>query len=780
MDLSKFQNIVRRYLWLFVLAPLVASLTTIFVVSSQPPSYRATTRLLVGPGLESPSPDLNSLRIGGQLTQTYAELADTRAFLESVNNKLDRKTEIESLNKMITTRQNVETRLLTVIVYHPDPNQAVAIAKAAADTFMERSPARDNTTELLRTQMSSEAQQLEQIVTKSEVTIQQLEAELFELKSASVQRASNLERQNLIGRQLAEERAHWSDALRTLTNLYQMLLDTNTNQLEIIEPAGAVTPVNDDVPLKAAASGIAGLILALIIAFAFEYSDDTIRSSEDLSRDTQAPLLSKVEKHDRLSGSGLERAVAFAQPTSRAANSYRTAVSKLLFSIGNLIPHTLFLSSAGSQSDDDTATATVNLAVAFAQAGHRVVVVDAQLHNPVLTRLFNADTEVGLSDLLIANSTELQLKSIEQMSRIQFLPSGLSSEEGSAAALNPAKIVKVLEELQRETDIVLVAGSPISSSAESLTLASQVNGVILVARQGEAHMKTVNEVVESLNAMKIQLTGIIFDENPSPFMSKRNVVSPVAAEAPKRTRSGSLQASRQVDFDMTRPSDLTSASIAAGENLEPTPLDQVDIETVQTPDMENLPAPADEIEVSNFVAVDVNPVSSSNTTDSITSADDLPRLEEVTVDLPQTQDQEAAMFADENAELPEPGQDNVDMTRSEEAVIASAQTEDLEAAMPAEENTELPTLGLVDADTMPSPEFAGAETSSDENLELLRIDRVEADLAESPGRPNSEMHSQENLELALLDPNVKEPEADHSKNPNGSRRANRRRSHRHS
>jgi len=67
MDLSKSLNIVRRYLWLFVLAPLVASLTTLFVVGNQPTSYRAATRLLVGPSLESPSPDINSLRIAGQL-----------------------------------------------------------------------------------------------------------------------------------------------------------------------------------------------------------------------------------------------------------------------------------------------------------------------------------------------------------------------------------------------------------------------------------------------------------------------------------------------------------------------------------------------------------------------------------------------------------------------------------------------------------------------------------------------------------------------------------------
>ena len=762
MDLSKILNIVRRYLWLFVLAPLVASLTTLFVVGNQPTSYRATTRLLVGPSLESPSLDVNSLRIGGQLIQTYAELVQTRSFLESVNNKLEHKSTVEALNTMIATRQNIETRLLTIIVYHPDPNQAVAIAKAAAETYIEMSPSKDNTAARLRAWMSDQSQQLEQIATKSEATIQQLETQLAELKSVRAPGSFNLEQQALITRQLADERAHWADALGSLETVYQMLLDTNTNQIEIIEPAGTAIPVSKDLPLRAAASGVAGLILAVIVAFAFDYFDDTIRTPHDFSRATKVPLLSRIEKHNRLDGSGLERVVAFAQPQSRAANSYRTAVSKLLFSIGESTPYTFLLSSVGSQSGDDTATATVNLAVAFAQAGNRVIVVDAQSHNPILTKLFNAGSTAGLSDLLITNSPEIQLIPVNEVPGFRFLPAGLSSEKGSAAALNPTKIVNLVEELQREADIVLIAGSPISWSAESLTLASQVKGVILVTRQGEARTKIVSEVVESLNLMNVKLSGIIFDDNPSPFISKQNlkIISAVARVASKVAISGNLKTTGQVDVDTTRPPDLEVAALPADENTELTSLDRVGIDTIQPPDMGNLPMPTDEIEVSNLVTVDVDPVPSPNLTDSITSVDDLTSLEEVAADPIQTSDlEDAAMPADEVASL-------------EEVTVDLTQTEDLEpAALPADENTEMSTLDQVNADTMQSPDLAGAATSFDENLELLPLDRVEVDSAHSPDLRDSVFLAQENLELALMEADAEKAKVHHSKNSNGSRMA---------
>src|ERR1041385_9395492 len=157
MDFLKYLNVVWRYLWLLAAAVLVASGATFYVLNQQPAVYEAKTRLLVGPNLDSASPDLNSLKIGGQLIQTYADLLNTRPFLESVDNKLEQKVDLNSLGGMIDTIQNPDTRILTIIVHHPDPKQAVAIANAAAQTLLEMSPTKDNTASLLRTQMSNQS-----------------------------------------------------------------------------------------------------------------------------------------------------------------------------------------------------------------------------------------------------------------------------------------------------------------------------------------------------------------------------------------------------------------------------------------------------------------------------------------------------------------------------------------------------------------------------------------------------------------------------------------------
>jgi capsular polysaccharide biosynthesis protein len=526
MDLSKILNLVYRYLWLLVMAALIASLTTFFQLSNRPVAYRATTDLLVGPSLDSPSPDLNSLRIGGQLGQTYAEVLNTRSFLEAVNSKLDQKKDLNLLKAAISTRQSVETRVLTIIVYYSDPEQASAIANAAAQTLLEMSPSQDNITASLRAQMSDQTKQLERIVSDSQSSIEQLEAELTALKVANTSSPeaanANLEQQNLVIKQLAEERSRLSDALRTLASIYQMLLDTNTNQLEIIQPATTATLVDQQLWLKVISSGVAGLIFAIIIIFVAEYFDDRLRFPGDLSRAAGVPLLSTIDKYTRRNGYGLERLVAFAQPESDAANGYREVVAKLLFSISESIPYTLLLSSVGSKAGTDAAMAAGNLAVAFAQADYKVVLVDAQVDNPILTTIFQAEKKEGLADLIVKKSTEPQLLLVEQVPGIRFLPVGLSSEKSSHTMLNPTNVTTLFEQLQKEADIVLVAGSAISRFAENLTLASQVNVVILVARRAEARSKVVNKVVQSFRLMKINLAGVIFDYNPSPSISKKD------------------------------------------------------------------------------------------------------------------------------------------------------------------------------------------------------------------------------------------------------------------
>lgn len=559
MDQSKIVNVFRRYWWLFLVALIGASLAAFFVFNKQPVVYEAKTQLLVGPTVDSPSPDLNSLKIGAQLMQTYADLVSTRPFLESINNKLDNKEDLTRLGGMLDVKQNTEARILTIIVHNKDPKQAVAIANAAANSLIEMSPSQDNTTAALRTQMSNQTHQLEEITTSAETSIQDLQKQLVALGSAQQttpeEAQAVLDKQNQLTQQLSDQRARLSDALRTLATIYQVLLDTNTNQLQIIEPAGAVFPLDQSLALRVAAAGLAALLLVVAVVFAYEYYDDTIRVPGDFARTVNVPLLTTIEKYDRSAEPGLDNIVTLSQPKSEVANNYRTAVAKLLYSIGNSMPCSYLLSNVGSKDGDETALATANLGVAFAQAGYKVILVDAQFYNPMLTELFGASGKKGLYDLLTTKSTELNLISVKEMPNIQFLPAGLSGENWSGAMLNSTNIVKRIEDLQKVADIVLFTGPSASGFAEGLTLASQVKGVILVARSGDAHRRLINDVANSLREMNIQLVGAIFEKTAASFDIKRMVKrSSSVKEAATQVGNSQIQPATTGPVEKSNPS----------------------------------------------------------------------------------------------------------------------------------------------------------------------------------------------------------------------------------
>jgi len=525
MNASKLVDVVRRYLWLFILAGIIAGLTTYFVLNRQPEQYEAQTRILVGPTVDSPSPDLNSLKIGSQLMQTYADVVTTRPFLQAVNNKLDQKINLETLAGMIDTKQNVDARILTITVQSQDPKQAAAIANAVADALVEISPSKDNSTAALRAQITNQTQEIEKIINSSQANIQDLEAKLVALGSVTPKTPEDVkavqDQQSLLLTQLTEERSRMSDALRTMTTIYQVLQSTNTNQVQVVEPADAVVPLDQNLPLRAAASALAGLVLVMVIMIAFEYYDDTIRAPGDFPATAGVPLLSSIDRYNRSGVSGRDQVMTLNQPKSEAANDYRTAVAKLLYTISNSMPSSFLLSSVGSRSSNNTAVTAANLGVAFAQAGYRVILVDAQFHNPALTELFGAKDKPGLYELLTAKSSELKLITLQEMSDIRFLPAGLLSENWSGAILNSGNIIKRLEELQKDADVVLVAGPSTTEFAQGLTLASQVTGVVLVGQYGDVHRKMINEVAESLKSMDIQVAGIIFEKNPTASITKR-------------------------------------------------------------------------------------------------------------------------------------------------------------------------------------------------------------------------------------------------------------------
>jgi capsular exopolysaccharide synthesis family protein len=568
---KRYFYILRRWSWLVVIAAMISSLTAYLAIKDRPPTYEARAKLLVGPGTDAPNPDLNALRAGGQLMQTYAELVATGPFLQSVIDKLSLKISSEDLNKMIEVRTNPDTQILIITVQDKDPEQAVAIANAAAEALVNKSPSADDSpTRLLNEQMRNQAARLEQIIANSDATIEGLEADLRSLTKDEtqglivLQTDNYLEKQNLIIQQLTQERGRLSDALNALTVLYDSLQIAPTNQVKIVEPAAITDVVVSQLRLTVLIAGGAGLMLALILALAYEYFSAYLLTSEELENVTSLPLLGTISRYKPFSHGSLLVSLDF--PELPAAEDFRMLGTKLLSKIKdrnkseNLILSMENQKTTGvqnidenrslksilafsSQLSDDNREFAANLAVVLAQVGLRVVLVDADLRKAWISKLFGLEGKPGLSDYLKDSDTDPKALLETFSNNLFILPSGQIMDESesqkSFELLASSKLEKMIEALEQEADVVLFASPPVLSSAGSLVLASQVDGAIVIAREGKTTRETVNDAVESLTTLDVPIIGVVFDHNPSshlPLLRKQSLVEKMANWLPSREK----------------------------------------------------------------------------------------------------------------------------------------------------------------------------------------------------------------------------------------------------
>jgi len=311
--------------------------------------------------------------------------------------------------------------------------------------------------------------------------------------------------------QLTQERARLDNAHQTLALLQGSLQATSTNQVKLLESAAAGKAVPSQIQLKMLMGSAAGFIMALTLALAAEYFNDTIRAAEDLAHATGAPVLGTIFKHAAWWSNRRGRLVVRAMPTSRVAEAYRLLSTKLLFSNPNAPTlHSILISSA--QGEDNTSEIAANMAVTLAQTGTRVILVDADLRRPAIAQLFDIADGRSLTDVLANPSEPTELTTFDWAPGLSVLP-GDPVPSNAFELLASPRMVTLIEQLKGQADILIIAAAPLLSHADSLILASHVDGVLFVARKGLIRRKVINNAMEHLRSLGAHVVGIVFNDS---------------------------------------------------------------------------------------------------------------------------------------------------------------------------------------------------------------------------------------------------------------------------
>ncbi len=191
-----------------------------------------------------------------------------------------------------------------------------------------------------------------------------------------------------------------------------------------------------------------------------------------------------------------------------AYNSIRT---NLLFTQqGEKCP--VFVVSSPSANNGKSIN-SINMAISFAQMGKRTLLIDADMRNPTIHRMFSIPVKNGLSEIL-AGLTDSITVSKTEIENLSVLTAG-KIPPNPAELLSSERMDKLLEFVKAHYDCVLIDTPPVNLVTDSTAFASKATGYILVIKLETTDLQDVKMTVNSLRHIGAQIVGFVVNDTNS-------------------------------------------------------------------------------------------------------------------------------------------------------------------------------------------------------------------------------------------------------------------------
>jgi capsular exopolysaccharide synthesis family protein len=286
-----------------------------------------------------------------------------------------------------------------------------------------------------------------------------------------------------------------------------------------------------------------GVLLAFLFSLGFgvclaallEYMDDSVRSTEDVSKVLRLPtlatipLLKKAGAHQRKlsngtamlslrngngrNGNGKFNPALLLNLDQRSplAEAYRQLRTSVLLSSPGHAPKTLVVTSCVPA--EGKSTTAINLAVTLAQTGARVLVIDADMRRPTIHSAFGVANHRGLCNILASEKSEDETLDFIQQDK----ESGLYLLTAGPVPPNPAELIgseqmrKLIDELKVTFDHIVIDTPPLASFTDGVLLASMCDGVIMVVHSNKCSRKVVQRSQQALDEVGAKVLGVVLN-----------------------------------------------------------------------------------------------------------------------------------------------------------------------------------------------------------------------------------------------------------------------------
>ncbi|MGR6035432.1 MAG: GumC family protein [Candidatus Nitrosoglobus sp.] len=279
------------------------------------------------------------------------------------------------------------------------------------------------------------------------------------------------------------------------------------NNISVVDPAKIpLESYKPSIKLNALLAMVLGLFGGVGLAFLFEHLDDTLKRSEEMERVLGLPTLGLIpfSPNKALPGADSLALISVDDKRSAFAEAYRSVRTALQFSTPEGAPKSLQVASAGKGEGKSTTAAS--LAIHFAQAGQKVLLIDADLRNPSLHRTLEADNSLGLTNHLAGEATPVEISQPTSISNLFLITAGPLPPD-PAGLLGSAKMMSLLSIAKEKFDHVIVDGPPVLGLADALVLGNLVDGTLFVVSAGDTRRAFAQGAIKRLKTGQTRIIG---------------------------------------------------------------------------------------------------------------------------------------------------------------------------------------------------------------------------------------------------------------------------------
>lgn len=473
-------RVLKSWFWLLLLIPILVGVGGYVYASNQPPTYRAVARLIIGPGIDSPNPSLDSLRTGALLMQSYAELAKTETFQRQVLAAVQLDIPVTDLADIVSLRPIIDTQILNIVVDYGVPEIAIALANQIADGMVALSPSRDDNA-MLRLRMQNQAERLERSIVQYEQQLNQMRTTMENTYDPALQQ--------ILSQRIVEVEASLNETNRAIVLLYDNLQSPFTNQVEVVDRADNAPEIGSQVALTLVIAVGSGVLISLLLAALLVFLDMRLVDYDSLAKHTTAPLWGRVRRKKTRYPSDLRKLA-----TTIIHHHKEHEVKSLLLT--------------GIEDSNSAALLAADLAITLSSTGEKVILIDADQAAAVFARRFQLKRGPSLIDLLVKEPALAQLQPLQNNPNLMVVSRGDKASD-AFSLIASSSLQTLLGRLKERAEYIIVVSPPLADFEQSMLISGLTDADIVVARQGKTRISELNRALSYLESVGGSVRGIV-------------------------------------------------------------------------------------------------------------------------------------------------------------------------------------------------------------------------------------------------------------------------------